>query len=326
MQNQAMDIEANPKVATISPPCTPVASSSAPSLDKYFSIVDSPQVEVANRPKINLTAFNHLTREVLCMIWYIATLRLTFLVLGPCYGQVKAVLRRYFRFHRGSWNNALHISIASILLQVPRPALEGEGLWLHGHGLSFHLIKTNFPQQRRVLRAERLRWQNETRSFFRIGVTITRTQAFPWSFANSWPLRVHMWFAPASRRGPQLLRCLLSQGVWNSEAHHETCITRIYATVLVCDRWLDSALCFRSRSVAASIQLFTHQSTVARWKCDRDQQLCATNWNVELFWVFAIGGKYEFLCIVNCMHNLAVCHGRDLASLYILWFKQFVHV
>eukprot|EP00640_Fibrocapsa_japonica_P002442 CAMPEP_0113934850 /NCGR_PEP_ID=MMETSP1339-20121228/2108_1 /TAXON_ID=94617 /ORGANISM="Fibrocapsa japonica" /LENGTH=280 /DNA_ID=CAMNT_0000936797 /DNA_START=47 /DNA_END=889 /DNA_ORIENTATION=+ /assembly_acc=CAM_ASM_000762 len=46
--------------------------------------------------------------------------------------------------------------------EVPRPALEAEGVWLHGFGLNIHLVKTEFPELRKQLRAKRLEHFNRS--------------------------------------------------------------------------------------------------------------------------------------------------------------------
>jgi len=42
------------------------------------------------------------------------------------------------------------------MVEVPRPPLEGEGLWLHGLGLSLHLLQTRVPERRRDVIARRI--------------------------------------------------------------------------------------------------------------------------------------------------------------------------
>lgn len=41
-------------------------------------------------------------------------------------------------------------------MQIPRPPFENDGVWLYGFGVSIHLIKTLYPEKRKLLKGRRL--------------------------------------------------------------------------------------------------------------------------------------------------------------------------
>ncbi len=88
-----------------------------------WTIVDSisNQPDQAKVPKIPMTAFNHVSREVLS-------------------------LEKSKRFY---------VDILGFTV-IPRPPFECEGYWLYGHGLNLHLVATSVPNERKKVKVARI--------------------------------------------------------------------------------------------------------------------------------------------------------------------------
>jgi catechol 2,3-dioxygenase-like lactoylglutathione lyase family enzyme len=88
-----------------------------------WTIVDavSPRSEGGKVPKIPMTAFNHVSREVLS-------------------------LEKSKRFY---------VDILGFEV-IPRPPFDCEGYWLYGHGLNLHLVATSVPNERKKVKVARI--------------------------------------------------------------------------------------------------------------------------------------------------------------------------
>ena len=92
------------------------------SMHHNWTLMDAVTVDKPSTiPKLSMTAFNHLSREVLN-------------------------LENSKRFY---------VDILGFEV-IPRPPFDCEGYWLHGHGLNLHLITTTVPKERQRVKAARI--------------------------------------------------------------------------------------------------------------------------------------------------------------------------
>ncbi len=78
---------------------------------------------ITKRPcKLPMASFNHIAREVLCL----------------------------------EKSKSFYVDILGFQI-IPRPPFDSEGYWLYGYGLNLHLVSTTVPQERKKIKATRIK-------------------------------------------------------------------------------------------------------------------------------------------------------------------------